>query len=201
MSYTSVWDRFCNPFVQHQLLDIALNGVSKFRTRILPSLLDYVEQKKQLPMKLVFSLSSLIYFYRAHAEKIKDDETVLAFMKDVFEEVNKSNEAIAAKVLSCESLWGRNLTDIHDLVHAVADQLTFIQEEGMRAAVQRMRVRRSTSHFLHLPSAFQTTRQCVAATSLAPPEGNAGLFYTVVVTDGGRLPAVTSRHCCCARLA
>lgn len=33
---------------------------------------------------------------------------------------------------------GRNLTDIHDLVHAVADQLTFIQEEGMRAAVQRM---------------------------------------------------------------
>ncbi|MBU8637752.1 tagaturonate reductase [Bacillus pumilus] len=134
----SVWDRFCNPFVQHQLLDIALNGVSKFRTRILPSLLDYVEQKKQLPMKLVFSLSSLIYFYRAHAEKIKDDETVLTFMKEAFEEVNQSNEAIAAKILSCESLWGRNLTDIHDLVHAVAHQLTFIQEEGMRAAVQRM---------------------------------------------------------------
>ncbi|WP_342490951.1 tagaturonate reductase [Bacillus sp. FSL R5-0422] len=134
----SVWDRFCNPFVQHQLLDIALNGVSKFRIRILPSLLDYVEQKKQLPMKLVFSLSSLIYFYRAHAEKIKDDETVLTFMKEAFEEVNQSNEAIAAKILSCESLWGRNLTDIHDLVHAVAHQLTFIQEEGMRAAVQRM---------------------------------------------------------------
>ncbi|WP_144525501.1 tagaturonate reductase [Bacillus pumilus] len=134
----SVWDRFCNPFVQHQLLDIALNGVSKFRTRILPSLLDYVELKKQLPMKLVFSLSSLIYFYRAHAEKIKDDETVLAFMKEAFEEEKQSNEAIIAKVLSCESLWGRNLTDIHDLVHAVADQLTFIQEQGMRAAVQRM---------------------------------------------------------------
>ncbi len=135
----SVWDRFCNPFVQHQLLDIALNSVSKFRTRILPSLLDYVELKKQLPMKLVFSLSSLIYFYRAHAEKIKDDETVLAFMKEAFEEEKQSNEAIVAKVLSCESLWGRNLiTDIHDLVHAVADQLTFIQEQGMRAAVQRM---------------------------------------------------------------
>ncbi len=134
----SVWDRFCNPFVQHQLLDIALNSVSKFRTRILPSLLDYVELKKQLPMKLVFSLSSLIYFYRAHAEKIKDDETVLAFMKEAFEEEKQSNEAIVAKVLSCESLWGRNLTDIHDLVHAVADQLTLIQEQGMRAAVQRI---------------------------------------------------------------
>ncbi|WP_342498002.1 tagaturonate reductase [Bacillus sp. FSL K6-0923] len=134
----SVWDRFCNPFVKHQLLDIALNGVSKFRTRILPSLLDYVERKKQLPMKLVFSLSSLIYFYRAHAEKIKDDETVLAFMKEAFEEENQSNETIAAKILSCEKLWGRNLTDINDLVHAVADQLTLIKEQGMRAAVQRM---------------------------------------------------------------
>ncbi|MFX0569499.1 tagaturonate reductase [Bacillus pumilus] len=134
----SVWDRFCNPFVRHQLLDIALNGVSKFRTRILPSLLDYVEQKKQLPMKLVFSLSSLIYFYRAHAEKIKDDETVLVFMKEAFEGENQSNEAIVAKILSCESLWGKNLTDINDLVHAVADQLTLIQEQGMRAAVQRM---------------------------------------------------------------
>ncbi|WHX44278.1 tagaturonate reductase [Bacillus pumilus] len=134
----SVWDRFCNPFVKHQLLDIALNGVSKFRTRILPSLLDYVEQKKQLPMKLVFSLSSLIFFYRSHADKIKDDETVLVFMKEAFEGDNQSNEAIAAKILSCESLWGRNLTDINDLVHAVADQLTFIQEQGMRAAVQRM---------------------------------------------------------------
>ena len=41
----SVWDRFCNPFVKHQLLDIALNGVSKFRARILPSLLDYIELK------------------------------------------------------------------------------------------------------------------------------------------------------------
>lgn len=59
-------------------------------------------------------------------------------MKEAFEGENQSNEAIAAKILSCESLWGRNLTDINDLVHAVADQLTFIQEQGMRAAVQRM---------------------------------------------------------------
>lgn len=134
----SVWDRFCNPFVKHQLLDIALNGISKFRTRVLPSLLDYVEQKKQLPMNLVFSLSSLIYFYRAYAERIKDDETVMAFMEEAWEGENQSNEAIAARILSCEPLWGRNLTDVDDLSHAVADQLTFIQEQGMRAAVQRM---------------------------------------------------------------
>lgn len=134
----SVWDRFCNPFVKHQLLDIALNGVSKFRTRNLPSLLDYVERKKQLPMKLVFSLSSLIYFYRAHAGRVKDDETVLTLMKEAWDEENHSNEGVAAKILSCESLWGRDLTDINGLSQAVADQLTLIQTHGMRAAVHRM---------------------------------------------------------------
>ncbi|KEP28153.1 tagaturonate reductase [Bacillus zhangzhouensis] len=134
----SVWDRFCNPFVKHQLLDIALNGVSKFQTRILPSLLDYVVLKKQLPMKLVFSLSSLIYFYRASADKVKDDETVMTLMKEAWEEENHSNDTIAVHILSNEQLWGRDLTDIEGLSHAVADQLTFIQEHGMRAAVHRM---------------------------------------------------------------
>lgn len=134
----SVWDRFCNPFVKHQLLDIALNGVAKFRTRILPSLLDYVEQKKELPMKLVFSLSSLIYFYRAHSEKIKDDETVMGLMMTAWKGENQSNETVAAEILSCEPLWGRNLTDVKDLSHAVAEQLTFIQKHGMRVAVQQM---------------------------------------------------------------
>ncbi|MBD3859437.1 tagaturonate reductase [Bacillus sp. 28A-2] len=134
----SVWDRFCNPFVKHQLLDIALNGVSKFQTRILPSLLDYVERKKQLPTKLVFSLSSLIYFYRANADKVKDDETVMTMMKEAWEGEGRSNEAMAARILSCESLWGRNLTNIEGLCHAVADQLTLIQEHGMRAALHRI---------------------------------------------------------------
>ncbi len=64
----SVWDRFCNPFVKHQLLDIALNGVSKFRTRILPSLFDYVEQKKQLPMNSCFH-SAASFIFTEHRQK------------------------------------------------------------------------------------------------------------------------------------
>ncbi|MBG9911944.1 altronate oxidoreductase [Bacillus xiamenensis] len=134
----SVWDRFCNPFVKHQLLDIALNGVSKFRARILPSLLDYVALKKQLPMKLVFSLSSLIYFYQVNSDKVKDDETVMAIMKEAREEMNHSYESMAHHILSSEAIWGMDLTSIEGLNDAVAKQLTFIHENGMRAAVDRM---------------------------------------------------------------
>ncbi|PCK20077.1 altronate oxidoreductase [Bacillus pumilus] len=134
----SVWDRFCNPYVKHQLLDIALNGISKFRARILSSLMDYVELKKQLPVKLVFSLSSLIYFYRESADQVKDDETVMTVMKEACEDENLSYESITDRLLSNEQLWGMNVTDIEGLSQAVAEQLAFIYEHGMRAAVHRI---------------------------------------------------------------
>ena len=35
----AVSGRFQNPYIRHQLLSIALNGMTKFRTRILPQLL------------------------------------------------------------------------------------------------------------------------------------------------------------------
>src|SRR5690606_7008748 len=45
----SVIDRFANPYNKHYLLSISLNSVSKFKTRVLPSLLEYVEKKNELP--------------------------------------------------------------------------------------------------------------------------------------------------------
>lgn len=36
---SAVTGRFRNPYIKHQLLSIALNGMTKFRTRILPQLL------------------------------------------------------------------------------------------------------------------------------------------------------------------
>ncbi|MFJ5964592.1 tagaturonate reductase [Bacillus sp. NPDC093026] len=134
----AVWDRFCNPFVKHQLMDIALNGVSKFQTRILPSMLDYVELTKQLPMKLVFALSSLIYFYGKCANLLKDDEYVMTWMKKAWEEEHQSYLSVVERILSNQQLWGMNLLSVQGLSHAVADQLTFIHEHGIRAAVHQM---------------------------------------------------------------
>ena len=37
----AVLERFSNPFIRHMLLSIALNSVSKFRARVLPTILEY----------------------------------------------------------------------------------------------------------------------------------------------------------------
>ncbi|MDB5083765.1 MAG: altronate oxidoreductase [Bacilli bacterium] len=57
-------ERFRNPFIDHKLLDIALNTTSKFRTRIYPTLVEYLEQKQELPAVVLESFAYLIRFYR-----------------------------------------------------------------------------------------------------------------------------------------
>ena len=49
--------RFRNPFIKHQLRSIALNGMTKYRTRLLPQLLAYQAETGQLPPRLTFALS------------------------------------------------------------------------------------------------------------------------------------------------
>src|SRR5690625_6219491 len=61
---SDVVDRFLNPVLAHQLLDISLNSFAKFGTRLLPTLKDYVEKKNSLPDRLLYSLACLIVFYK-----------------------------------------------------------------------------------------------------------------------------------------
>lgn len=60
----AVLERFANPFIQHYALSIALNSVSKFTTRVLPSIRDYYRLTGKLPPALCCSLAALLLFYR-----------------------------------------------------------------------------------------------------------------------------------------
>ena len=81
---SAVVERFENPFNRHLLMSIALNSVSKFRARVLPSIHAYAGQFGKLPPALTFSLAALLAFYRAGtrakdgAYTVADDAPVLA---------------------------------------------------------------------------------------------------------------------------
>ena len=132
----AVVERFCNPFIKHYLVSILLNSSSKFKTRVLPSLLEYEQQFSRLPERLVFSLAALMSAYRPGT--MKDDEWVLDFFAGVWAEYEGTAAgaaAVAAAVLSQSRLWGQDLTLIPELKEMVASQLQIIQQEGMQAAV------------------------------------------------------------------
>ena len=50
-------ERFGNPFIRHELLSIALNSVSKWVVRVLPTVEDWVKDGKPAPDGLAFSLA------------------------------------------------------------------------------------------------------------------------------------------------
>ena len=125
-----VIERFQNPYIRHELISISLNSISKFKVRVLPSLLKYLEIKKELPSNLVFSLSALIQFYKGdwRGEKIalQDTKEVLSFFSSVW----KSNDInkITRETLSNTSFWDQDLTELPGLVDAVIKCLTKFEQ-------------------------------------------------------------------------
>jgi tagaturonate reductase len=70
-----VLTRFENPYIRHLCAAISLNSVSKFRVRVLPSILAYREKTGQMPTHLLFALSQLIRFYRVGTPR--DSEEII----------------------------------------------------------------------------------------------------------------------------
>ncbi|AYD45352.1 altronate oxidoreductase [Yersinia kristensenii] len=138
----AVLSRFRNPFIQHQLLSIALNGMTKFRTRILPQLLTYQQQQGKLPPRLTFALAALIAFYRGERDgqtyPLQDDAHWLERYSTLWNGVKNGDIALAELVngvLSDATHWGQDLTAVPQLANQVTEQLQTIIDSGMRVAV------------------------------------------------------------------
>ncbi|MBD1262352.1 tagaturonate reductase [Maribacter polysiphoniae] len=129
----AVFDRFRNPFIKHQLASIALNSISKFKVRVLPSLLEFVKRKNSLPVHMVFAFACLIRFYKGDFKgrelPVNDDSEIVAEMAGIWQSGNY--DAIAEKVLSKTEYWGEDLTKIKDLRQRIAKALQLIDEDGI----------------------------------------------------------------------
>ena len=75
----SVVERFGNPYIKHYLSAISLNSVSKFKVRVLPSILEYIKRYDKMPETLIFAFAKLIEFYKT--DMPQDAPEVVEFMK------------------------------------------------------------------------------------------------------------------------
>jgi len=129
-----VLDRFRNPHIHHLLLAIALNSTSKFKERLLPSLLGYHAKTGELPYRIVLALSALIRFYKGDWQgetiPLKDDAQVLAWFKQQWDE-SDSLETLVNAVLQNDSLWGQDLSLIDGLVDQVTENIDAIDGDGL----------------------------------------------------------------------
>lgn len=141
----SVFERFENPFIDHALLSISLNSISKWKARVLPSLKDYYANNGELPRLLTFSLAALFAFYSSddlregtlYAKRadgieyaIHDDAQVLEFFA-----VNSGKEAgeFVKAALSNETFWGEDLTAYEGMGATVTEWLQLIKADAKEA--------------------------------------------------------------------
>jgi tagaturonate reductase len=111
----SVTERFENPYLNHQLVSISLNSISKWRARVLPSFKDYYAQHGQIAPNLSVGFAYLMAMYSLVEKKengyfvqvpnreieIKDDLPYLEYFA--------AKKSIGA-FMSDESVWGEDLT-------------------------------------------------------------------------------------------
>ncbi len=117
----AVFDRFENPYIKHQLRSIALNSVSKFSVRVLPTLLEYKEQRGEYPPCLTMSLAYLITFYKN--DEPEDNGVVIDFIK---------NNSLC-EILANKDLWQYDLSDITPFVKECYE---VIEKQGAKGAME-----------------------------------------------------------------
>lgn len=138
----SVLERYKNPYIRHELMSIALNSTTKFKTRILPTLLDYVKIKGELPKHVLFSFAALVLFYRGKRGKeeikLSDDPAYLAKWKEMWAGFGGDFKKLAKEALGWTEAWDMDMNTIHpDITATVAKYLEVQCTKGMEEAVNR----------------------------------------------------------------
>ncbi|WP_202076593.1 tagaturonate reductase [Caldalkalibacillus salinus] len=96
------YDRFRNPYLHHRLLDIAMNSTTKFCTRLLPTLIESVEEQDTIPDGLLTSLAYFILFYRC--EQNEDGQWIAWRWKDGVKQSYELKDAESA-LTTFETFW------------------------------------------------------------------------------------------------
>jgi len=138
-----ILDRFRNPFIKHLLSSIALNSISKFKVRVLPSLTGYVDIHKTLPVHLTFAFAALIRFYKGtwngESLPVNDSEDIVSFFDGLWK--SDDYEKIARLTLQNKSFWDEDLTEIPGLTKAITIALEEIDSNGIEAGFAKFQER------------------------------------------------------------
>ena len=130
----SVIERFFNPYLNHQLISISLNSISKWRARVLPSFTDYYNKFGKIPTNLTIGFSYLMAIYTSLTKdeegkfyanlpsgkvEYKDDIPYLEYF---------ANGGCPIEFMKDVNVWGEDLTLYKDFATQVEENLKAIKD-------------------------------------------------------------------------
>lgn len=157
-----VFDRFRNPFLNHEWLSISFNFTSKMQMRNAALLKGFAERRKSVPQYMALGVAAYLRFMKCEMNK---DGAYLGFTEKkqyiindpdgpFFASVwaNDNLKEIVVNVLKNESLWKMNLYDIPGLAEDILYYLKLLQNNPALEVIEQLHVskiknRREASHF------------------------------------------------------
>lgn len=136
----NTFERFCNPFINHQWQSITTQYTSKMKMRNVPLLLNHYKNNDTVPAYMATGFAAYLLYMNAvkkegnayfgnrndQAYEIKDD--AIGYFYELW--ADNTADKVADTVLANEELWGTNLAALPGFADAVKTQMKSIQEKG-----------------------------------------------------------------------
>ena len=149
-----VFERFCNPFIDHQWQSITVQYTSKMKMRNIPLLQRYYEITDTVPAHMAAGFAGFLLYMKAIKKdngkyfgnrneklyEIKDDAAEYFFQR--WE--NNTPDNVAEIVMQNEELWGTDLTKLPGLLPAVREYLDKFLSNGILKTISKIETKKVT---------------------------------------------------------
>lgn len=136
-----VMDRFSNPFLDHQWINITVQYSSKMKMRNVPLLLKHYAKNPQVPEHMALGFSAYLLFMKGKDYPVQDDHA--AWIADKWK-INDINSAVDA-ILSDTSFWGTDLSALNGFAEAVKNHLQSLMNNGAMTAIRNVELNKTVA--------------------------------------------------------
>lgn len=140
-----VFLRFRNPSIQHALISISLNSFSKFRVRLLPTLVAQCSATGLISPRLAYAFAALFFFYRGLKSgkeiPLNDDAAIIEIMKSEWQHASYTEEGmqlLCKKLFAYKTWWGDDLSSVPQLAEVTGKWLYAIDQHGIVQSLKEL---------------------------------------------------------------
>lgn len=127
----SIIERFNNPYIAHHLASIALNSISKYKTRLLPVVLSYYDRKGTWPKRLLLAFAAYLVMYNRTDLPVQDDEDIVSTIRKAWDTPN----TLVQTILSQETWWGQDLNQYNGLKETIEHLLDALMTQPIEVVL------------------------------------------------------------------
>jgi len=148
----SVFERFCNPFIDHKWQSITVQVTSKMKMRNLPLLQQHFENSNSVPVHMAAGFAAFLLYMKAtrkegskyfgsrgeESYEIKDDSA--AYFYELWQ--NNEPAEVARKAMQEQAIWETDLTLFPGFLEAVREKLAAYLSKGVLETIAEIELKK-----------------------------------------------------------